>query len=48
MLELSGDTLRVFVSDSHIGDRGCDGFESPDELEALFVELAGQGTGPSS
>src|ERR671921_1102612 len=41
MLELGGDTLVVFVSDSHIGgDRGCDGFESPDELEALFVELA--------
>src|SRR5919112_1088084 len=43
MLELSGDTLVVFVSDSHIGgDRGCDGFESPKELEALFVELAGR------
>ncbi|HEX5911939.1 MAG TPA: hypothetical protein VFY54_02285, partial [Rubrobacter sp.] len=43
MLELSGDTLVVFVSDSHIGgDRGCDGFESPDEFEALFVELAGR------
>jgi UDP-2,3-diacylglucosamine pyrophosphatase LpxH len=43
MLELSGDTLVVFVSDSHIGgDRGCDGFESPGELEALFVELAGR------
>jgi UDP-2,3-diacylglucosamine pyrophosphatase LpxH len=43
MLELSGDALVVFVSDSHIGgDRGCDGFESPDELEALFVELAGR------
>jgi UDP-2,3-diacylglucosamine pyrophosphatase LpxH len=43
MLELGGDTLVVFVSDSHIGgDRGCDGFESPDELEALFVELAGR------
>src|ERR687897_2585124 len=41
MLELGSDTLVVFVSDSHIGgDRGCDGFESPDELEALFVELA--------
>ncbi|HEX5911954.1 MAG TPA: metallophosphoesterase, partial [Rubrobacter sp.] len=41
MLELTDDTLVVFVSDSHIGgDRGCDGFESPDELEALFVELA--------
>jgi UDP-2,3-diacylglucosamine pyrophosphatase LpxH len=43
MLELRGDTLVVFVSDSHIGgDRGCDGFESPKELEALFVELAGK------
>src|SRR5919107_175617 len=43
MLELSDETLVVFVSDSHIGgDRGCDGFESPDELEALFVELAGR------
>jgi hypothetical protein len=43
MLELSGDVLVVFVSDSHIGgDRGCDGFESPEELEALFVELAGR------
>jgi UDP-2,3-diacylglucosamine pyrophosphatase LpxH len=41
MLELSSNTQVVFVSDSHIGgDRGCDGFESPDELEALFVELA--------
>ena len=31
----------VFVSDSHIGgDPGCDGFESPAELEALFEELA--------
>lgn len=30
----------VFVSDSHIGgDPGCDGFESPAELEALFEEL---------
>jgi UDP-2,3-diacylglucosamine pyrophosphatase LpxH len=43
MLELGGDTLVVFVSDSHIGgDPGCDGFESPKELEALFVELAGR------
>ena len=41
MAELSENTLVVFVSDSHIGgDRGCDGFESPDELEVLFVELA--------
>jgi UDP-2,3-diacylglucosamine pyrophosphatase LpxH len=40
MLELSDDTLVVFVSDSHIGgDPGCDGFESPRELEALFEEL---------
>ena len=42
MLELSGNALVVFISDSHIGgDPGCDGFESPDELMALFVELAG-------
>jgi UDP-2,3-diacylglucosamine pyrophosphatase LpxH len=41
MLELGSNTLVVFVSDSHIGgDAGCDGFESPAELEALFVELA--------
>ena len=41
MLELSSDTLLVFVSDSHIGgDPGCDGFESPEELEALFEGLA--------
>src|SRR5829696_2862666 len=40
MLELSSDTLVAFVSDSHIGgDPGCDGFESPAELEALFEEL---------
>jgi UDP-2,3-diacylglucosamine pyrophosphatase LpxH len=40
MLELQADTLVVFVSDSHIGgDPGCDGFESPAELEALFEEL---------
>ena len=40
MLELSSDTLVVFVSDSHVGgDPGCDGFESPQELEALFKEL---------
>ncbi len=32
----------VFVSDSHIGgDPGCDGFESPGELQALFEELTG-------
>ena len=43
MLELSSDTLVVFVSDSHIGgDPGCDGFESPAELEALFEELRAQ------
>lgn len=43
MLELSSDTLVVFVSDTHIGgDPGCDGFESPEELEALFEELAGR------
>jgi UDP-2,3-diacylglucosamine pyrophosphatase LpxH len=43
MLELSSDTLVVFVSDSHIGgDPGCDGFESPAELEALFEELRGR------
>src|SRR5215216_1882876 len=41
MRELSEDTWVVFVSDSHIGgDPGCDGFESPEELEALFEELA--------
>src|SRR5215218_3920344 len=46
MLELSSDTLVVFFSDSHIGgDPGCDGFESPRELEALFEELA-QREGP--
>jgi UDP-2,3-diacylglucosamine pyrophosphatase LpxH len=40
--ELQAETLVVFVSDSHIGgDPGCDGFESPGELEALFEELAG-------
>ncbi|CAA9469977.1 MAG: hypothetical protein AVDCRST_MAG58-4118 [uncultured Rubrobacteraceae bacterium] len=41
MIELGDDVLVVFVSDSHIGgDPGCDGFESPNELEALFQELA--------
>src|SRR5919202_5562648 len=46
MLELSNDTLVVFVSDTHIGgDPGCDGFESPGELEALFEEL-GRRDGP--
>ncbi|MCA1719460.1 MAG: metallophosphoesterase [Actinobacteria bacterium] len=40
---LNGDTLVVFVSDSHIGgDPGCDGFESPEELSALLEELAGR------
>jgi UDP-2,3-diacylglucosamine pyrophosphatase LpxH len=40
MIELYENTLVVFVSDSHIGgDPGCDGFESPAELEALFAEL---------
>lgn len=35
------NALVVFVSDSHIGgDPGCDGFESPAELAALFDELA--------
>ena len=43
MLELYENTLVVFVSDSHIGgDPGCDGFESPAELEALFMELTGR------
>ncbi len=43
MLELGADTVVVFVSDSHIGgDPGCDGFESPAELEELFDELAGR------
>ena len=33
-------TLVAFVSDSHIDwDPGCDGFEYPEELEALFDEL---------
>ena len=37
---MPSDTLLVFVSDSHIGgDPGCDGFESPEVLEALFAEL---------
>ncbi len=41
MPELPGNALIVFVSDSHIGgDPGCDGFESPAELAALFEELA--------
>jgi UDP-2,3-diacylglucosamine pyrophosphatase LpxH len=43
MVELKSDALVVFVSDSHIGgDPGCDGFESPEELEALFAELGGR------
>ncbi len=42
MLELRENTLVVFISDMHIGgDPGCDGFESPEELERLFEELAG-------
>ncbi len=46
MRELSQETLLVYVSDSHIGgDPGCDGFESPAELAALFEEL-GQHEGP--
>jgi len=41
VLELAENALVVFVSDSHIGgDQGCDGFESPEELEELFDELA--------
>ncbi|MBA2534957.1 MAG: metallophosphoesterase, partial [Rubrobacter sp.] len=41
VLELPENTLVVFLSDSHIGgDPGCDGFESPEELEALFDKLA--------
>jgi UDP-2,3-diacylglucosamine pyrophosphatase LpxH len=41
VLELPDNTLVAFVSDSHIGgDPGCDGFESPEELEGLFEELA--------
>ena len=41
MKVLQEDTLVVFVSDSHIGgDPRCDGFESPEELQALFEELA--------
>jgi UDP-2,3-diacylglucosamine pyrophosphatase LpxH len=43
MVDLPDTVLVVFVSDSHIGgDPGCDGFESPKELETLFVELAGR------
>jgi Calcineurin-like phosphoesterase len=38
---LSDDTLVVFLSDSHIGgDGGRDIFESPDDMKALFDELA--------
>jgi UDP-2,3-diacylglucosamine pyrophosphatase LpxH len=41
VLELAENALVVFLSDSHIGgDAGCDGFESPAELEDLFDELA--------
>jgi UDP-2,3-diacylglucosamine pyrophosphatase LpxH len=43
MQKLQEDTLVVFLSDTHIGgDPGCDGFESPGELESLFEELAAQ------
>ncbi len=38
---LRDDTLVVFVSDTHIGgDPGLDYFESPEDLGALFGELA--------
>ena len=44
--ELSEDALLVFISDSHIGgDPGCDGFESPEKLQALLEEL-GEHQGP--
>jgi Calcineurin-like phosphoesterase len=40
--QLSDDTLVVVLSDSHIGgDERRDIFESPDDLRALFDELAG-------
>jgi UDP-2,3-diacylglucosamine pyrophosphatase LpxH len=40
VLELPDNALVVFLSDSHIGgDPGCDGFESPAELEELFEKL---------
>src|SRR5918993_598621 len=40
MVELPDNALVVFLSDSHIGgDPGCDGFESPAELEELFEKL---------
>jgi Calcineurin-like phosphoesterase len=39
--QLSDETLVVFLSDSHIGgDGGRDIFESPDQMQALFDELA--------
>jgi UDP-2,3-diacylglucosamine pyrophosphatase LpxH len=39
--ELADDTLVVFLSDCHIGgDEGRDIFESPDDLAALFDDLA--------
>src|SRR3712207_1257875 len=42
MVELSNDTLVVFVSDSHIGgDPCCSGVASPGELEALIEEVGG-------
>ena len=41
MRKLPKETLVVFVSDSHIGgDPGCDGFESPEKLQALLQELS--------
>jgi len=47
MVELQRGALVVFVSDSHVGgDPGCDGFESPAELQALFEDLAGYQDGP--
>ncbi len=43
---LADNTLIVFLSDCHIGgDNGRDIFESPDDLAALFHDLAGH-TGP--
>jgi UDP-2,3-diacylglucosamine pyrophosphatase LpxH len=43
---LADDALLVFLSDCHIGgDRGRDIFESPDDLAALFNELAAR-SGP--
>lgn len=40
MRKLTDNTQVIFISDSHIGgDPGCDGFESPEELQELFQEL---------